>query len=114
MRNEFQNLENNRELKEIVDRLVQAYEPEAVYLFGSQARGDAGPDSDYDLLLVVPDNAPPERQRSRLAYQTLWAAGVPGAVDALVCTRSYFDARRHLKASLPGTVLREGRLLYGG
>jgi len=30
----------------------------------------------------------------------------------LVCTRSYFEARRHLKASLPGTVLREGQLLH--
>jgi uncharacterized protein len=117
MRNRVQDLEGIREsgeLREIVTQLVRAYEPEFVYLFGSQARGDAGPDSDYDLLLVVPDNAPPERRRSRLAYETLWAAGVRGAVDALVCTHSYFDARRHLKASLPGTVLREGRLLYGG
>jgi len=29
-----------------------------------------------------------------------------------VCTRSYFEARRHLTASLPGTVLREGKVLY--
>ena len=112
MRNHVQNVEDKRELKEIVCRLIQAYEPEAVYLFGSQARGDAGPDSDYDLLLVVPDDAPRERRRSRLAYETLWAAHARGAVDALVCTRSYFEARRHLKASLPGTVLREGRLLH--
>ncbi len=45
------------DLKEILNRLIQAYEPEAIYLFGSKARGDAGPDSDYDLLLVVPDDA---------------------------------------------------------
>jgi uncharacterized protein len=104
----------NGELNEILRHLVRVYEPESVYLFGSQARGDAGPDSDYDLLLVVPDDAPPERRRSRLAYEMLWAAHVSGAVDTLVCTRSYFEARRHLKASLPGIVLREGRLLYGG
>jgi uncharacterized protein len=113
MRNGFQNIETIRdegELKEIVCRLVQAYQPESVYLFGSMARGDAGPDSDYDLLLVVPDDAPPERRRSRLAYQVLRGTGI--AVDVLVCTHSYFNARRHLKASLPGTVLREGRLLH--
>jgi predicted nucleotidyltransferase len=73
------------------------------------ARGDAGPDSDYDLLLVVPDDVPPERRR-RLVYETLQGAGT--AADVLVCTRSYFEDRRPLKASLPGTVLREGRLLH--
>ncbi len=99
-------------LRDIVRCLADAYHPLWIYLFGSKARGDAGPDSDYDLLLVVPDDAPLERRRSRLAYETLWHLGARGAVDALVCTRSYFDARRHLKASLPGTVLREGRLLY--
>ena len=106
----MENISENGGLKEVVDRLVQAYQPESVYLFGSMARGDAGPDSDYDLLLVVPDDAPQERRRSRLAYQVLRGTGI--AVDVLVCTRSYFEARRHLKASLPGTVLREGRLLH--
>jgi predicted nucleotidyltransferase len=97
-------------LAEIVRRLVDAYRPERIYLFGSRTRGEAGPDSDYDLLVVVPDEAPPERKRSRLAYQTLWGTGV--AADVLVCTHSYFEVRRHLKASLPGTILREGRLLH--
>jgi predicted nucleotidyltransferase len=105
-------LEHDAALREIVERLVRAYQPESVYLFGSKARGDYGPDSDYDLLVVVPDDAPPARRRSRLAYEALRGTGT--AVDALVCTRSYFEARRYLKASLPGTVLREGRLLYAG
>ncbi len=103
-------LREDARLAEIVRRLVEAYQPERIYLFGSVARGKAGPDSDYDLLVVVPDEAPPERKRSRLAYEALWGTGV--AADVLVCTHSYFEARRHLKASLPGTVLREGRLLH--
>lgn len=98
-------------LAEVVRRLVEAYRPERIYLFGSVARGDAGPDSDYDLLVVVPDDAPPERRRSRLAYEVLRGTGT--AADVLVCTRSYFEQRRLLKASLPGTVLREGRALHG-
>ncbi|MGH7987543.1 MAG: nucleotidyltransferase domain-containing protein [Candidatus Acidiferrales bacterium] len=106
-------LEEDPALQKIVDRLADAYHPLRIYLFGSKARGDSGPDSDYDLLLVVNDDAPPERRRSRLAYETLWAAEACGAVDVLVCTESYFEARRHLKASLPGTVLREGKLLRG-
>ena len=98
-------------LAEVVRRLVEAYGPERIYLFGSKARGDAGPDSDYDLLVVVPDDAAPERRRSRLAYEVLRGTGT--AADVLVCTHSYFERRRSLKASLPGTVLREGRLLHG-
>ena len=98
------------DLAEIVRRLVEAYEPERVYLFGSKARGDAGADSDYDLMLVVPDDAPPERTRSRLAYERLW--GSPTAADVLVWKKSRFDGRLHLKASLPSTVVREGKLIY--
>ena len=97
-------------LAELVRRLETAYQPERVYLFGSRARGEASPDSDYDLLLVVPDDAPPERRRSRLAYEVLRGTGV--AADVLVCTRTWFDRRRDLRASLPGTVLREGQLLH--
>lgn len=97
-------------LQELVGRLVHAYEPERIYLFGSWARGDAGPDSDFDLLVIVPDDASAERRRSRLAYEVLWGTGV--AADVLVLTRERFESRLGLKASLPATVVREGKLLY--
>jgi uncharacterized protein len=97
-------------LARIIRRLVVAYEPEQIFLFGSRARGDAGPDSDYDLLLVVPDHAPPERKRSKLAYRVLWGTGT--AVDVVVWTKAAFDSRIHLAASLPATVMREGKLLH--
>ncbi len=97
-------------LVEIVRRLVDAYRPERIYLFGSAARGEAGPDSDYDLLVVVPDDAPPERRDPGLAYRVLWGVGT--AVDAVVCRLAWFEARTHLQASLPGAALREGRLLH--
>jgi len=97
-------------LTRIVERLIDAYEPERIYLFGSKARGDCGPDSDFDLMVVVPDTAPADRQRSRLAYDVLRGTGT--AADVLVWTRSAFESRLHLAASLPATVLREGRLLY--
>ena len=54
-------------LADIVRRLVETFEPERIYLFGSKARGDEGPGSDYDLMVIVADSAPPERRRSRLA-----------------------------------------------
>ena len=103
-------LQQDGVLGEIVRRLVEAYQPEAIYLFGSKARGDASPDSDYDLLVIVPDDSPMERQHSRLAYQVLW--GTRNAADVLIMTRSRFDRRLHIKASLPATVMREGRLLH--
>jgi predicted nucleotidyltransferase len=97
-------------LAEIVRRLVDAYDPLRVYLFGSRARGDFGPDSDYDIMVVVPDSASAERRRSRLAYQVLW--GLRSAGDILVWTESEFGRSSHLRSSLPGTVLREGRLVH--
>ena len=102
--------EESNSLTRMVERLIDAYQPERIYLFGSKARGDAGPDSDYDLMLVVPEDASPERQRSRLAYDALWETGE--AADVLVWTHERFESRTHLRASLPGTILREGRLLY--
>lgn len=97
-------------LAEIVNRLVAAFSPEAVYLFGSRARGDADADSDYDLLVIVPDSAPKERRRASLAYQALRGTGA--AADVVVWTRTAFESRLHLRASLPATVVREGTLLY--
>jgi predicted nucleotidyltransferase len=104
------NREDRAVLDELLRRLIAAYNPERVYLFGSKARGDDGPDSDFDLLLIVPDEASPERKRSRLAYECLWTTGI--AADVLVWTRSSFENRLHLKASLPATVVRDGKLLY--
>ena len=98
-------------LREIVQRLVRVYHPDRIYLFGSVGRGDAGPDSDYDLLVVVPDDAPPERRRSRLAYHALRGAGT--AADVVVWPKSSFERRARVVASLPATVVREGVLLHG-
>ena len=102
--------ETDPRLGTLVRRLVEVYQPERIYLFGSAARGEASQDSDYDVMVVVPDNAPADRRNSGLAYTALWGLGV--AVDVLVWTRSAFEARRHLRASLPGTIVREGRLLH--
>ena len=98
-------------LAELLRRLEAAYEPERVYLFGSRARGEAGPDSDYDLLLVVPGNAPPERKRARLAYEVLRGTGV--AADVIVWPCADFEKRLSVVTSLPATIVREGRLLLG-
>ena len=103
-------LEKDASLAEIVRRLVAALGAERIYLFGSKARGEESPDSDYDLLVVVPDNSPPERRPGRLAYQALRGTGT--AADVLVWTKLSFERRLHVVTSLPATVKREGKLLY--
>ena len=95
---------------EIATRLAAAYRPERIYLFGSAARGDAGGSSDYDFMIVVPDDAPLELRTSAEAYRVLH--DIPAPVDVAVYRRTSFDSRLHLKASFPATIVREGRLLY--
>ena len=97
-------------LAEIVRRLADVYRPERIYLFGSTARGDAGADSDYDLMVVVADDAPASKQNPDLGYAAV--EGLARSGDFLIWPRQRFESRLHLKASLPSTILREGRLLY--
>ena len=52
-------LSKQEAIEEITRRLVEFYRPVRIYLFGSEARGDAGPDSDLDFLVVVPDDVSP-------------------------------------------------------
>jgi uncharacterized protein len=95
----------------IVRSLVDELHPQRIYLFGSRARGDATEDSDYDVLVVVEERtgAPFEmEQRSRWALRD-----VRRPMDIVIVTRDYFEWMLGAAASLPSTVRREGRLLYG-
>ncbi len=97
-------------LEEMLRRLTGAFQPERVYLFGSRARGEAGPDSDYDLLMIVKESELPRYRREQEAFRTL--IGVGAAKDILVLTREEFDRKRTVVSSLPAAVEREGILLY--
>lgn len=97
-------------LAEIVGRLQREFAPQRIYLFGSQARGEAGADSDYDLMVVVPHLTEPAHRLAQRAHSVLWGLGT--AADILVWSREAFDSRLHLRASLPATILREGTLLH--
>lgn len=97
-------------ITEITRRLVDYFNPERVYLFGSAARGDEGPDSDLDFCVVLSDDAPDcfYKPGARQALR-----GIAMAVDLVRWPVSDFDTRgAHVLASLPATILREGRLLY--
>lgn len=95
---------------EMVRRLTKVFQTERIYLFGSRARGEAGPDSDYDLLLIVKSSDLPRYRRDQAAFRVL--AGVGAPKDILVLTRDEFERQRRVITSLPATVEREGVLLY--
>jgi predicted nucleotidyltransferase len=97
-------------LDEVVGCLVDALQPEQVYLFGSRARGDNQPDSDYDFMVIVPQSDLPPHRRAQQAHRAL--GGIRVAADILVWTRQEFDRFLPVPGSLAATVLREGRLLY--
>src|SRR5580765_5158425 len=78
-------------LAEVVRRLQELYHPEQIYLFGSTARGEANSDSDYDLMVVVPDSMPVSLRDSGRAYKAIWRLGA--AADVLVWARSDFEDR---------------------
>jgi predicted nucleotidyltransferase len=98
-------------IEEMTRRLVEFYRPVRIYLFGSEARGEAGPDSDLDFLVVVPDDTPEEKMRCGDVYSLLSGFGM--AKDVIPWRLSHFEERAaYVRASLPATVVREARLLY--
>jgi len=97
-------------LGEITRKLVGALQPSRVYLFGSQARGDADGDSDMDLLVVVPDTDTPPRQLARLGRKSLWGMAVP--VDLVVCTDSELAKWSTVHCNVIHTAVEKGRLLF--
>ena len=97
-------------LAEVVRRLVAALQPERIYWFGSRARGEATPESDYDVLVVVSRTPDAPYDLERRAYSALVGLATP--VDVVVMSRERFDRRHTVAAALPATVEREGKLLY--
>ncbi len=97
-------------IAEITRRLVEYYHPERIYLFGSVARGEDGLDSDLDFCVVLPDDAPESLYRPGV-HRALWGIGT--AADVVRWPASDFDTRAaYVRASLPATISREGKLLY--
>ena len=90
------------ELQAVVQRLVDGLHPEQIYLFGSRARGTQfSGQSDFDLLVVVPDSDLPRHQREARSYDMLRGfitRGLTTPVDLIVLTREEFDR------SNPGAV----------
>lgn len=81
---------DEEQLAELARRITHAVAARRVILFGSAARGDHGPDSDLDVLVVVPDGAHRGRASEEI-YRNLW--GFEVATDVVVVTVS--DVAKH-------------------
>lgn len=98
-------------LARLLEDVVRTQHPLAVYLFGSRAEGRARPDSDYDLMIVLPDEATEEALDPGRAYESGIRAHVPA--DIIPTTRELFLACRGELSTLEGVVHERGKLLYG-
>jgi len=103
-------LEKDDYLRRTVESLIQHFKPVEIYLFGSKARGEAGPNSDYDLLVVVETKVPREHRNRFLDLRV--KLGLTQAIDVVIFTRKGFESRLEVSTSLPSTVIEEGKLLY--
>jgi hypothetical protein len=97
-------------IADAVHRLVAQLDPDEIWLFGSRARGDHRPDSDIDLLVVLPDGLDRERCTLRAARRPLLGGGAP--VDVLPVARRAFDTDPTALGGLVGIARAEGRRLY--
>lgn len=100
-------------LKEMAEKIVAAVNPRMIILFGSHARGTAGPDSDLDFIVVEDGPFGPERSR-RAEMVKLWRLlrDVRVAKDFLVFTPEEVEKWRDAPNHVVSHALNEGRVLY--
>jgi predicted nucleotidyltransferase len=90
-------------------RLAAAAPGAKVVLFGSYARGEAGPDSDLDLLVIEPGEVTKRRAESARLRRELRGLGV--GLDVIVVSARHVDEWGHFEGLLVNEALREGRVL---
>ena len=99
----------DRELDKLVQRIVDAVHPLKIILFGSAARGEMGPDSDFDLLVVMPDGTH-RRHTAQHLYGVITGVKVP--YDIVVATPADLEKHRDDTGLIYHAVLKEGKMLY--
>ncbi len=97
------------DLRSITERIVERFRPRRVVLFGSRARGEAGPESDLDLFIEMEtDRRPPERASDVAALFGMrsWP------LDVVVYTPEEVERLRGVSGTLLALIEAEGQTLY--
>lgn len=100
---------SQKQIRQMVGRIVQQFRPQQVILFGSYAVGKAGPDSDVDLLVVMPISGSKRQKRLELRM-ALHDVGV--SKDIIVVTPDEFDRRKNIVGTIEYPAARQGKVLY--
>ncbi len=103
------NRDSPQVLDEIVRRIVEVAAPERIILFGSAARGDMGPHSDVDLLVIKTGQFHQGRLTEAI-YMNL--IGVGQAVDVIVVTPEDVEQYRNSPALVIAPAIKEGKVIY--
>lgn len=101
---------SNEVIESVTQKLVKAYNPIAIYLFGSYAWGHPDEESDLDLLVVIPESDEKSHRRSILGRRALWELDIPK--DLIVYTQDEFNARIADPTSLLHKIKNKGKVLY--
>jgi uncharacterized protein len=96
----------------LLSRIIERMRPVEVWLFGSRARGRARPGSDWDLLVVLPDDASEDELDLMRAWQMVRDLRIPA--DVYPVRKSEFEDAREHAGTLARTVVGEGRQVYAG
>jgi predicted nucleotidyltransferase len=96
-------------IKVMTDRIVRECHPLKIILFGSHARGEAGPESNVDLLVVLPEV--PNTRQAAVAIRRL-LVDLPVPKDIIVTTLAEIARRGDVVGTMLRPALREGRVLY--
>jgi len=100
-------LKTDKKLNQIVEVLKKEFKPERMFLFGSRANGNARPDSDYDLVLVVPKLRSRHSAEVKARSLVLNSCGI--SADIFIYDQTDFDDWKDELSSIPETALNTGR-----
>jgi predicted nucleotidyltransferase len=94
----------------LLDRIVSRWHPQQVWLFGSRARGDSTPESDWDLFVVVDDSADDDELDPGVGRRLRRECGV--RADVIPWRASEFMEFRNTPNTLAYSVAKDGMLLH--